>query len=95
MRNIIWQDKKRPLFGEAAEKVGKNNLKRNRELKNIFLIHDFSIFLNKKHKIYGYIYPTFCTFSFFNLIIRFILTKKSALAPWIVIPTFPQALAVS
>ena len=43
MRNIIWQDKKRPLFGEAAEKVGKNNLKRNRELKNIFLIHDFSI----------------------------------------------------
>ena len=83
--------KKETGISEAAEKVAQ----KNSELENIFLIHYFLYKIYKKHKVIGYFYPLFCTFSSFNLIIRFILAKKSALAPWIVIPTFPQALAVS
>ena len=83
--------KKRTDTNEAAEKVAKKIV----NWKIFFLIHYFLFSINKKHKIYGYFYPLFCVFSSFNLIILFILAKKSALAPWIVIPFFPQALAES
>ncbi len=78
-------------FIEAAEKVAQ----KNSELENNFFNSLFFLLFNENHKIHGYFYPLFCNFSSFNFIIRFMLTKKSALAPWIVMPFFPQALAVS
>lgn len=45
---------------------------------------------------YSWHYPSiFFFFSSSNLIILFILAKKSVVAPYIVMPSFPQALALS
>ena len=43
----------------------------------------------------GINYPIFLFFSVFSLIIRFILTKKSVVAPCMVIPPIPQEVALS
>ena len=81
--------KKNDEINEAAEKV----VKIKTDIQKYFLIISFLNHFNKNNKNISYNYPIFLFFSSFNLITLFILVKKSVVAPCIVIPSFPQALA--